>query len=171
MQRHRKSAQKGFTLIELMIVVAIIGILAAVAYSQFRDMLNSSKGTEAEINLDAIKKGAEIYEKANNVFPDRAEGQGEPTPAEACCTTAEKKCAAQPELWKPDDGSKTIWTDLNFALNSSHYFQYQYDSEDNGNKFTALAIGNVGCRGDDQTYTLVGDIDDKGRVTFTKTKP
>lgn len=53
--------QKGFTLVELMIVVAIIGVLAAVAIPKFADMLEKSREGATKGNLSAIKSGISNY--------------------------------------------------------------------------------------------------------------
>lgn len=51
---HNKSKQSGFTLIELMIVVAIIGILAAIAIPNFMRYQSKTKQSEARSNLSHI---------------------------------------------------------------------------------------------------------------------
>ena len=57
----RKNAKKGFTLIELMIVVAIIGILAAIAIPRFAQMLEKSREGATKGNLGSLKSASSIY--------------------------------------------------------------------------------------------------------------
>nr|WP_222104619.1 pilin [Cupriavidus campinensis] len=54
-----RQAQKGFTLIELMIVVAIIGILAAIAIPQYQDYVAKSQMARAVSELSAYKTAIE----------------------------------------------------------------------------------------------------------------
>ena len=49
-----KNNQKGFTLIELMVVVAIIGILASIAIPNFKKYQGKAKTTEAKVQLSAV---------------------------------------------------------------------------------------------------------------------
>ncbi len=55
-----KTMQKGFTLIELMIVVAIIGILAAIAVPAYQDYTIKAKISEAASLSGAVKLGVEL---------------------------------------------------------------------------------------------------------------
>jgi type IV pilus assembly protein PilA len=56
-----RKSNKGFTLIELMIVVAIIGILAAIAIPNFLRFQLKSKSSEGKVNIAAIRTAQESY--------------------------------------------------------------------------------------------------------------
>jgi prepilin-type N-terminal cleavage/methylation domain-containing protein len=56
-----QNKQKGFTMIELMIVVAIIGILAAIALPKFADMIEKSREGSTKGNVGALKSANAIY--------------------------------------------------------------------------------------------------------------
>lgn len=60
---------KGFTIIELMIAVAIIGILAAIAIPAYQDYLVRSKVAEAMRFIDATKSAISIYYDQNHTWP------------------------------------------------------------------------------------------------------
>ena len=74
LMRKRRNGQAGFTLIELMIVIAIIGILAAVAIPNFLRARDKSMYSGCIETLSSIKLAQEMYITDNNCYasvPDR----------------------------------------------------------------------------------------------------
>lgn len=80
-------AQKGFTLIELMIVVAIIGILAAIALPAYQDYTTRAKVSECAGIIAACKTSVAEYYSSQNEMPADEEAAG-------CGTSATQYCAA-----------------------------------------------------------------------------
>ena len=76
--------QKGFTLIEVMIVVAIIGILSAIAMPQYSDYVKRGKAAEATSTLANLRVRMEQYYQDNRTYADVA---GPPAVVAPCTAT------------------------------------------------------------------------------------
>ena len=74
-----KTMQKGFTLIELMIVVAIIAILAAIAIPQYQNYITKSQFSESQTVADGLKTPIVEYFNQTGACPGNANGVAKDT--------------------------------------------------------------------------------------------
>jgi len=164
--RSRTRGQRGFTLLELMIVVAIMGILAAVAVPSMMRYIAKSKTAEARQQLEKIYNGARVYymdvhQQPGSMQPLEAQFpvSTAATPAASCCTLGGKCVPSQADWATP------TWTGLAFSMDDPHYYQYDFISSGLGDdaEFTARAIGNLDCDAVFSTYSMYGEAE-PGRV-------
>jgi len=83
---HLQKKQQGFTLMELMIVVAIIGILTAIAYPNYQESVNSARRSDVQGALTGFASAMERHFTANNSYLG-AGAAGADTGAPAVYTT------------------------------------------------------------------------------------
>ena len=162
---------KGFGLVELLLLTAILGILALIAVPQFMRSTRMAKAAEVAEMLDLIKKGSAAYYTTPHFdsagvnlgcqFPQSASAT--PVGAITCCLDAldadnDERCDANPGAWK-----WVTWVALKFAIADQHYYRYQYETSGAlyNASYTASAYGDLDCDTTQSTFKLYGFPDPK----------
>jgi prepilin-type N-terminal cleavage/methylation domain-containing protein len=148
LERRNRAA---FTLIELMIVVAIIGVLASLAVPAFRTVLLRSRTAEVASNLNAMFKNAASYYSA-----ERAQ-KGQTASVSLHCTVSDAgPLPADPQTQKQRmPNTDPNFREIGFSIADFVYYGYGLATE--------TGVGTCGGTLNDSTvYTLyaIGDLDD-----------
>jgi len=134
----RTKRRDGFSLVELMIVVAIIGILAALAIPRFQQFQSKSRQSEARSNLAHIYTLQVSYNGDNDTFSNY--GCLSLGGATNVITNSVASCGgASSGVWQDSKACNTT-NEIGFRVTDCKKVRYIYSNIGNQNKFTATAV-------------------------------
>jgi type IV pilus assembly protein PilA len=166
-----RKMKAGFTLVELMIVVAIVGVLAVLAIYGVRKYISNAKTTEARNSLGQISKdAASALERESGASTPQQAGQSAGITRQLCGPSyfvpstgtppPAGKYQSQASDWASGDSS-TGWKCLKFSLEQPEYFAYQYVATNMTAQtaaYTATANGDLNGDTITSAFTISGSL-------------
>jgi prepilin-type N-terminal cleavage/methylation domain-containing protein len=164
-----RGSQVGFTLVELMVTVSIVGTLAAVAIPAFFRLTHSAKTTEAVDRLAYLYRQSTAYWAGERVgrpgavalSPRQFPG---PAPLTPFPVPSGHRVQDAPGAWNQE-----TWQALNFSMTKPHYYSYEYRAEGTNldAKFTARALGDLDGDVTFSTFERAGRVNENLEVEGT----
>ena len=141
-QRCRVARQRGLTLIEVMVVIVIIGILAALIVPNIINRPDQAKVAAAHSDINSIASALELYRLDNNFYPTTEQG------LEALVSRPDS--SPQPQSWRGylKRLPKDPWGNL---------YQYEYPGVKNTPGFDIYSLGANGRQGGEGTDADIGN--------------
>jgi type IV pilus assembly protein PilA len=166
-------SKRGFTLVELMIVVAIVGVLAALAIYGVRKYIANAKTAEARNSIGQMSKDATTAFVREGMDPkvltlgestgntNRLCGASTAVPT-LMSSVQGKKFQSQPSDWATGD-KNAGWQCLKFSMADPQYYQYSYLNTGTdgavGNTFECVAQGDLNGDGTAfSKFSIKGDL-------------
>lgn len=149
----KKSDQKGFTIVELLIVIVVIGILAALVVTTYGGIQGKARDSKRQSDLQALQTQIEAYYATNNYYPALADMNS------TSWRTTNMKSLDAGAMTDPSSSTATL---SGTAASTSNQKVYGYVATDAGG--TTCAAASTTC----STYTLTAFLEGP-KTVYTKT--